>query len=128
MKITKKALLLGMALTLAFTGAGLAQSKMMEWDGSHWKALTQELKVAYILGMGNMASFETTMSGPQRAGCISRTFVEELKTKTVGQVVAEVDKYFKDHPDKLHTRVIEVVLERCTKLCLVPPPAPEKKK
>ena len=75
-----------------------------------------------------MASFETAMGGAGRAACISRAFTEELKTKTLGQVIAEVDKFYKDNPGKMKTPVIEVVMQRCTKLCPVEPPAGGKKK
>jgi hypothetical protein len=129
MKVRGKLLILGLVLVFALTGVGLAAPpKMMEWDGTHWKELTLEIKTAYIAGMGNMASFETAMGGSGRAACLSRTFVDELKTRTVGQVIDEVDKFYKENPDKLSTPVIEVVLKRCTKLCLPEPPAPEKKK
>jgi hypothetical protein len=66
--------------------------------------------------------------GSGRAACISKAFVDELKTKTIGQVVQEVDKYYQDNPQKLTTGVIEVVLMKCTKLCPPETVAPEKKK
>jgi hypothetical protein len=53
--------------------------------------------------------------------------VDELKSKTVGQVVADVDKFYQDKPTKLKTPVIEVILDRCTKICAVEPPVPVKK-
>lgn len=126
-KISGRTFVWGLAILLALAPAALAQNKMMTWDGTHWKDLTQELKVAYVLGIGNMASFETAMGGSGRAACISKAFVDELKNKTVGQVVAEVDKFYKEKPDRVKLPVIEVILQRCTQLCAAEPPAEKKK-
>lgn len=120
--------ILGLALLLALATGALAQSQQLAWDGTQWKEFTQEVKVAYVKGMLNMAAFETASAGPAGAPCISRGFTEELKTKTLGQVIAEVDKFYKENPAKMKTPVIEVVLQRCTKLCTVPPTAAGKKK
>jgi len=46
----------------------------------------------------------------------------------VGQVVAEVDKFYQDNPKKMSTPVIEVILRTCTKLCPPEAPAGVKKK
>ncbi len=120
--------ILGLALLLALATGALAQSQQLAWDGTQWKVFPQEIKVAYVKGVLNMAAFETASAGPAGAPCISRSFTEELKTKTLGQVIAEVDKFYKDNPGKIKTPVIEVVLQRCTKLCAVPPPAKGPKK
>jgi len=128
MNFKEKAGILGLALLLALATGALAQPQPLAWDGSQWKEFSQEIKVAYVKGVMNMASFETAMGGAGMASCISRAFTEELKTKTLGQVIAEVDKFYKDNPGKMKTPVIEVILQRCTKLCPVAPPAGEKKK
>ncbi len=128
MNIMKKTWLVGLVILLAFSGSALAESKGFLWDGTHWKDLTKEIKIAYIKGIGNMADFETAAGGQGRAGCISKAFVDELKTKTVDQIVQEVDKYYKESPDKLKTSVIEVVLRRCTTLCPPETKAGQKKK
>lgn len=127
MKFRGKTSILGLALIIALAAPSLAADKGFLWDGNHWKDMTAELKVAYIKGVGNMADVEVASGGSGRAACISKGFVDELKTKTVGQVVQEVDKYYKDNPQKMVTPVIEVVLLKCTKLC-PPEPAAEKKK
>ncbi len=127
MKFRGKTAILGLALIFALATPSLAAEKGFLWDGSHWKDMTSDLKVAYIKGVGNMADVEVATGGSSRAACISKGFVDELKTKTVGQVVGEVDKYYKDNPQKLTTPVIEVVLRSSTKLC-PPESATEKKK
>ena len=126
MKFRGKAAILGLALGLALVTSGLAAEKGFLWDGTQWKDLGQELKVAYIKGVGNMADFEVGTGGTSRAACISKGLVDELKTKTVAQVVQEVDNYYKQNPSKMSTSVLEVVLRSSTKLC--PPEAPAPKK
>jgi hypothetical protein len=128
MKFRGKAAILGLALVLALAIPSLAADKGFLWDGSHWKGMSTELKVAYIKGVGNMADVEVASGSSGRAACISKGFVDELKTKTIGQVVQEVDKYYQDNPQKLTTPVIEVVLLKCTKLCPPEAAATEKKK
>ena len=46
---------------------------------------------------------------------IAHAFANELKTKTVGQIIEQVDSYYKENPGKLGTTVLEVILIRCTK-------------
>ena len=109
-------LLLALAAFLALAGGVAAQEKGFLWDGNQWPQLSFDAKVGYVKGVGNLADFETAASkgnGP----CISQGFAAELKTKTVNQIIEEVDKFYKENPDKLSTSVLEVILLRCTKLC-----------
>ncbi len=126
MKLKRTAALIGLAVLFALAAGALAAEKGYLWDGTQWKDMTPELKIAYIKGVGNMADFETAAGGAGRAACISKAFVDELKGKSVGSVVAEVDKFYKENPGKMSTPVIEVILRKCTKLC--PPEAPAKGK
>lgn len=129
MKVARKAVIIGLLVWFACAAPALAQSKGFLWDGTHWKDMTPEIKVAYIKGIGNMADFEVAVGGSSgRAGCISQAFVNELKTMTVAQIVQEVDKYYQENPGKLKTPVIEVVLRRCTALCPPEPASGGKKK
>jgi len=128
MKIRGKAVILGLVLCFALITSGLAAEKGFLWDGTQWKDLGQDLKVAYIKGVGNMADFEVGTGGAGRSACISKGFVDELKTKTVAQVVQEVDNYYKQNPSKMTTPVLEVILRNSTKLCPPEATAPGKKK
>jgi len=105
-----------MILVLGLTTGALALEKAFLWDGAHWTQVSADGKAGYIFGIGNLADFENAASGG-KAPCVSRAFTDELKTKTVAQIVTEVDKFYKDNPDKLKTSVIEVVLRRCTTIC-----------
>jgi hypothetical protein len=98
------------------TGAPAAEQGFL-WDGTQWKDMTNDIKVAYVKGIGNMADFETAAAGSAPAPCISKGFVDELKTKTISQVIAEVDKYYQENPGKMNMPVIAVIMQRCTKLC-----------
>ena len=124
MNFKGKAGILGLVLLLALATGAMAKGPSLVWDGTEWKAFTPAIKVAYVKGVLNMAAFETAMGGSGRSACVSRAFTEELKTKTLGQVIAEVDKFYKENPGKVKTPVIEVVMQRCTKIC--PPQTPAK--
>ncbi|MEW6387541.1 MAG: hypothetical protein AB1491_08500 [Thermodesulfobacteriota bacterium] len=117
---------LSIILLLSLSSVTWAAEKGFLWNGTHWKDLTPEIRVAYVKGIGNMADFEVGMGTGGRAGCISQAFVNELKTKTIAQIIQEVDKYYKDNPKKMATPVIEVIMRRCTALC--PPETATKAK
>jgi len=127
MKFRVLPLIMGLAVLLALAAGALAQQQLA-WDGTQWKEFTQEIKVAYLKGVLNMAAYETASGGAGRAACISRAFTEELKNKTLGQLIAEVDQFYKENPGKLNMPVIDVMLRQSTKLCPPEAAAPEKKK
>jgi hypothetical protein len=106
-----------LVMLLALAASSLATEKGFLWDGSQWKDMTTDIKVAYVKGIGNMADFENAAGGSGAAACISKGFVDELKTKTISQVIAEVDKFYKENPTKLNLPVVAVIMQRCTKLC-----------
>ena len=39
------------------------------------------------------------------------------RPKPLPQVIAEVDKFYKENPAKMDMPVIAVIMQRCTKLC-----------
>ena len=87
------------------------------WNGVHWQQVAMDGKAGYIFGIGNLADYEIAASKGRQPACVSRAFVDDLKTRTVMQIIQEVDKYYQDNPGKLDTPVIEVVLRQCTKVC-----------
>jgi hypothetical protein len=120
MKLRRIACFSVLMIIFAFATAALAAEKGYLWDGSQWKDMSTEVKVAYVKGIGNMADFENAAGGAGRATCISKGFVDELQTKSISQVIAEVDKFYQENPTKLKMPVIAVILQRCTKLCSTP--------
>ncbi len=116
MKIRLLTCILALALLLGWAAGASAQSQLA-WDGNQWKEFTQEIKTAYLKGVLNMAAYETASGGAGRGPCISRAFTEELKTKNLGQVISEVDKFYNDNPTKMNMPVIDVMMRASTKLC-----------
>ncbi len=116
MNLGGKVLVAALALLLGLTTAAWATEKAFLWDGSRWSQVSADGKAGYIFGIGNLADFENAASRGQ-APCISKAFTDELKNKTVAQIVSDVDKFYKDNPDKMKTSVIEVVLRQCTSVC-----------
>ena len=116
MKIKRMAYLLGLGLVLALAGGALAQEKAFMWDGNQWPQLSFDAKVGFVKGVGNLADFESA-AGKGTGPCVSGAFAAELKTKTVHQIIQEVDKFYQDNPGKLDTSVLEVILIRCAKVC-----------
>ncbi|MCL4504005.1 MAG: hypothetical protein M1438_19440 [Deltaproteobacteria bacterium] len=112
MKFKGKVVLFILMVVLAMAGGAMAQGKAALWDGSQWTQVPYDAKVGYVAGVGNMADFDVA-AGKGKYGVASRAFSSELKTKTVGQVVGEVDKYYQENPNKLSTTVLEVIAIRC---------------
>jgi hypothetical protein len=107
--------LLTMVAFLALAGGGLAQqSKGFLWDGNQWPGLTYDAKVGYVKGVGNLADFEAAAAKGKGAP-IAQAFSSELKTKSVEQIIEQVDSYYRENPGKLDTSVLEVILIRCAK-------------
>lgn len=119
MRFKGRAWVLVLVTLFALSTAALAAEKGFLWNGTQWKDMTNDIKVAYVKGIGNMADFETAAatSIATPPPCISKGFVDELKTKTIAEVIAEVDKFYKENPAKLDMPVVAVILQRCTKLC-----------
>jgi len=116
MRIRRTGWIAGMVFILALAGAAQAADKAFLWEGAHWSQVSAEGKAGYVFGICNLADFEMAASSGKTV-CISRAFADSLKSKTVAQVVAEVDKFYRDNPDKFKTSVIEVILRRCTTVC-----------
>lgn len=63
--------------------------------------------------MGNLADFEVAATKGKGPACLSKAFVDDLKFRTVMQIVQNVDKVYIENSGTLYTLVIEVVLRRC---------------
>jgi hypothetical protein len=114
------------ALTAAAPAVDTNQAFL--WNGVHWQQVTTEGKAGYIFGIGNLADYEVAASKGRKLACVSRVFVDEMKSKTPMQIIQEVDKYYQDNPGKLDTLVIEVILGQITKPSPAEAPAGTTKK
>lgn len=112
----------------AATAPAVDTNQAFLWNGVHWQQVTIEGKAGYIFGIGNLADYEVATAKGRQMATISRVFVDEMKTKTVMQIIQEVDKYYQNNPEKLGTPVIEVVLGEFTKASPEQAPAGETKK
>jgi hypothetical protein len=113
---------------LAATAPATDTNQAFLWNGVHWQQVTTEGKAGYIFGIGNMADYEVAASKGKKLACVSRVFVDEMKAKTVMQIIQDVDKYYQDNPDKMGTPVIEVILGQMTKASPPGTPSGAKKK
>jgi hypothetical protein len=129
MKIAVILLVAGIMVgVLVTTSPAVDTNQAFLWNGVHWQQVTVEGKAGYIFGLGNLADYEVAASKGKKLACVSRVFVDEMKTKTVMQIIQEVDKYYQESPGNLGTPVIEVVLRQLTKAAPVQVPAGGTKK
>jgi hypothetical protein len=128
--IGKKLAGLFLAIVVGFLsqGASAQEKQAFLWDGSQWTQLSFDAKVGFVKGVGNLADFEVASGAVGRIACFSRVLVSDLKEKTVGQIVQDIDKFYQENPGKLSMSVIEVVMRRSTKLCPPETAAKEGKK
>jgi len=100
---------------LAAAAPAVDANQAFLWNGVNWQQVTMDGKAGYIFGIGNLADYEVAASKGRKLACISGVFVDDLKSRTVMQIIQEVDKYYQDNPGKLGTPVIEVVLGQLNK-------------
>ena len=107
--------LLALVVFLALAGGGLAQQKEFITDGNQWTQLTYDAKKGYIKGVGELADFEFKMASAKgKDAPIAHALYSEMKTKTLGQIIEQIDKFYSENPGKLGTSVLEVILIRYT--------------
>jgi len=134
MALTKKIALLALALVLGLvlaTGApaATATGKAEMINGTHWTKMSQQDKQVYIRGLTNWADFiveAQSQRGNTGEYCMSKVLVDALKTKTLGQIVSDVDAYYQKNTGKMSNSVLEAILRGATKIC--EPGAKEMKK
>ena len=113
---------------LAAAAPAVDTNQAFLWNGVHWQQVTTDGKAGYIFGIGNLADYEAAASKSRKLACVSPALVNEMKSKTVMQIIQEVDKYYQDNPEKVGTPVIEVVLGKLTKPSPAEAPAGTTKK
>ncbi len=120
----KMALLVPLLVVLVLaSGAWGAIEKAEMINGVQWAQWPNQDKLVYIRGISNWVDFDaaaqkqTMKRTGKRWFSITIGLANVLKTKTLGQVVADVDNYYRDNPGKLDVSVIEVIIKHCAKMC-----------
>jgi hypothetical protein len=121
MKFKGKGVLAALVFAVVLTAGPLWAMERAEFiNGSQWTQWSNQDKLVYIRGLCNWADFITQAQVQSKKNyefCISKVFVDQLKTKTLGQVVEQVDAYYQENPSNLNNSVVEVMLQRCTNVC-----------
>lgn len=79
-------------------------------DGEEWPNATEREKMAYLLGIRDMAWAEYQLTGPNpKHRTLVAKWIESLDGMTLRQVMETVDAYYKANPDKQQQTVFEVV-------------------
>jgi hypothetical protein len=87
-----------------------AQKELPFPDGENWPTATEREKLAYLLGIMNLALVEYQLHGPDPK---HRTTVSKLVKATDGmtlrQIMETVDTFYQSNPDLQRQPVIEVI-------------------
>lgn len=119
----KMALLVPLLVLVLAGGAWGAMEKAEMISGVQWAQWSNQDKLVYIRGISNYVDFDSAaqMQTMERKGkrwfSISIGLAKVLKTKTLGQVVADIDNYYRNNPGNQDISVIEVIFKHCAKMC-----------
>jgi len=79
-------------------------------DGEKWSTATEREKMAYLLGIRDMASAEYQLTGPNpKRRTLVEKLVEGLDGMTLRQIMEKVDAHYKANPDQQKQTIFEVV-------------------
>ena len=79
-------------------------------NSSEWTSATEREKLAYLLGVMNMAMIEYQLSGPNpKHRTTVAKIVKALDGMTLRQMLEKIDAYYKANPDKQQRPVFEVI-------------------
>ena len=113
-------------LGLALAGGAWAQSRAEMINGNHWTKWSQEHKLVYVRGLTNWADFVTRprrrKGRPPNTAC-RRSWSMNCGTRPWGQIVNDIDTYYRENPGKMNDSVIEAMLRHCTNVCKTAPGA-----
>lgn len=102
------------------TIAEAVEREMPVLKGDQWVAMDENSKVAFIWGAGHVITIEEVIMEkyPDQKRDTFVTKVVEAASNTpmtMSQVVAMVDKFYKDNPDKTDTPVMAVIWDTMIK-------------
>lgn len=78
--------------------------------GKEWLNATEQAKLAYLLGIMNLAMVEYQLTGPNPKHRTTTTkLVKALDGMTLRQIMEAVDTYYRANPDQQQTPIVEVI-------------------
>ena len=88
-----------------------AEDDMKQVTGSHWSQSTDELREAYLYGVGNMLEMEQAMHDDAISSKNSMVpvLIKALSPMTLDQVKDSLTNWFASHPDQADRPVVEVL-------------------
>ena len=118
----KTALLVPFLVLVLATGVWGAMSKAEMIDGNQWSQWSYNDQLVYIRGISNWADFVSVARAQADPGktwgfSMSQCLADALKTKSLGQVVGDVNAYYQANPGNMNTSVVEVILKHSVKIC-----------
>ena len=79
-------------------------------SGKEWPTATEREKMAYLLGILNMALVEYQLTGPDpKHPTTVEKLVESLEGITLRQIMETVDAYYQANPDQQQRPIFEVI-------------------
>ena len=87
-----------------------AKAELPYPDGEKWATATEREKLAYLLGIMNMAMAEYQLTGvkPKYRTLVPR-MVQSLDGKTLRDIMRAVDGYYRANPDQQRRSIFEVI-------------------
>ena len=113
MRVRVRQMVSGLALALAVAVAvpALAQDyEMPVVTGEHWQRSTPQERKAFVLGAATLIELDQEVQGtPPAKNSTIDAWAKGLSHFTFDQMVAAIDKWYAEHPDKATRPVIEVM-------------------
>lgn len=92
------------------TSTAPAKTELPFPDGEKWATAKEGEKLAYLLGIMNMALAEYQLTGPSpKHRTIVPKMVKSLDGMTLRQMMGTVDAYYKANPDQQKKPIFEVI-------------------
>ncbi len=119
----KMALLVPLLVLVLAGGTWGAVEKAEMINGVQWTKWSDQDKLVYIRAICNWVDFDAAAQRQTQARTgkhwfsITMALDKALKTKSLGQIVADVSNYYQNNPGNLDISVIEVIIKHCAKIC-----------
>jgi hypothetical protein len=98
---------------LSIVGSAERERAPQLLTGELWQSMSQDAKVAFIWGIGNLVELERAQGGVQSPG--SKSFipflVRGLKGKPINEVVHTIDAYYTAHPAEIKRPVVDAIFQ-----------------